>query len=347
MTEGHAARPKQRWFHRHRALALGGFVVAMVAFLDVVPGSALAALDLNPALHRRDYAFRMRHPIYHHGLRPRTSAEDEWGSVVHSVYVNSLGFKDSSPREMPLRGAGTRLLLIGDSFTEGIDLAWEDTFAGMLEERLAPRNVEVLNAGVVSYSPIIYRRKLEHLLVEVGLEVDHVIVFIDVSDTIDEALNYKLDEHGNVVRLEPDGLVGRLDRFIEEQTILMSTVRSLVERALAQRRMRDTGGHDARREVLMARVRSVLKEHESDGLRRGSEQMDALLLLLRERGIPLTVAVHPWPDQIRRAGSDARQVSHWRSWTAEHGVDFIDLFAAFMREPATDAGSGAILELTP
>ena len=39
-----------------------------------------------------------------------------------------------------------RIMFIGDSFTEGIMLDWEDTFVGIISDSLKNKNVEVLNA---------------------------------------------------------------------------------------------------------------------------------------------------------------------------------------------------------
>ena len=63
---------------------------------------------------------------------------------------------------------------------------------------MSARGVEVLNAAVVSYSPVIHARKLRHLLVDLGLEVDEVVVLLDVSDTKNDALDYAVDGQGRV-----------------------------------------------------------------------------------------------------------------------------------------------------
>ena len=56
---------------------------------------------------------------------------------------------------------------------------------------------EVLNAGVGSYSPIIYWRKIKYLIEDVGLRFDEVVVYIDISDAQDEASYYELSDDGN------------------------------------------------------------------------------------------------------------------------------------------------------
>jgi hypothetical protein len=50
---------------------------------------------------------------------------------------------------------------------------------------------------------------------------------------------------------------------------------------------------------------------------------------LRKRGIKLTIAVYPWPDQIWYNDYNSRQVTHWGSWARENDVNFINLFPAF------------------
>src|SRR6185295_4608588 len=66
-----------------------------------------------------------------------------------------------------------------------------DTFAGMLYRAGQERadKVDFLNAGVVSYSPTLYYRKVKHLI-ESGLQFDEVVVLPDLSDVQDEALFY-------------------------------------------------------------------------------------------------------------------------------------------------------------
>ena len=58
---------------------------------------------------------------------------------------------------------------------------------------MSSKKIEVLNAGVSSYSPIIYFKKIEYLI-DKGFEFDELIVFIDISDIEDEATIYRSDK---------------------------------------------------------------------------------------------------------------------------------------------------------
>src|SRR5262249_13185665 len=65
------------------------------------------------------------------------------------------------------------------------------SFAGLLakagEQR--PDRIEFLNAGVASYSPSIYYKKIKYLL-DRGLKFDEVVLLSDSSDVEDEATSY-------------------------------------------------------------------------------------------------------------------------------------------------------------
>lgn len=100
------------------------------------------------------------HPVYHHTLLPGVynlavtgvSFLDRKYIIMH---VNSLGLR--SMREISLRKPQNhfRILLLGDSFTEGKEVETNETFAYLFEEYLksSGKNVlkyEVLNSGVDS-----------------------------------------------------------------------------------------------------------------------------------------------------------------------------------------------------
>ena len=126
------------------------------------------------------------HSYYNHGLRKNYTGIFWWGDRSYRVYTNSLGFKDSEIREVPKKVNQHRILFIGDSFTEGAGLPYEKTFVSMFHEKAGPFNFDVLNAGVVSYSPKLYYLKLKYLLETTDLDFDELFVFIDISDIQDE-----------------------------------------------------------------------------------------------------------------------------------------------------------------
>lgn len=157
-------------------------------------------------------ALRESSDIFHHTLKPNgRHAVETWGNVSYILSTNSLGFKDRTPREVSLSSNQVRLLFLGDSFTEGVGLEYEKTFVGLVDAAFQSHRIEVFNAGVASYSPAIYGKKAEYLLEEAGLKVDHVFVFLDISDIQDEGEEYDIRD-GRVIWVG-GGINIRLERL--------------------------------------------------------------------------------------------------------------------------------------
>jgi hypothetical protein len=74
----------------------------------------------------------------------------------------------------------------------------------------------------------------------------------------------------------------------------------------------------------------LFEAYGREGLETAREDMDRLRGVLRGHGIPLTVAVYPWPDQVLHRDRESRQASFWRHWAADNGAGFIDYFPRFI-----------------
>ncbi|MCA1621267.1 MAG: GDSL-type esterase/lipase family protein [Acidobacteria bacterium] len=131
---------------------------------------------------------------------------------------NSLGFRDvEHAREKP-EGV-FRILVLGDSFTYGTGVAFEETYARRLESMLNGRagrhsTVEVINAGVYRYFP-----EAERILLErygVNYSPDLVVVGFLPNDVLDTHLGLdaiKINESGQLVTRGAVGS-GRLKTFL-------------------------------------------------------------------------------------------------------------------------------------
>jgi len=329
-------------FERHPRATVATLVLVSVLGTDL--GFTLVYRSLHPPPPPGGAtALRTPSELYHHDLRPRASVEDEvWGPRRSPYRTNSLGFRDRAVREVSLRSTRPRIVFIGDSFTEGVGVRYEDSFVGRVDKALGPRGVEVLNAGVISYCPIIYFRKVKHLLEDVGLEFDALVVYIDIGDIQDE-VTYKLDAEGNVrsrpVRrvqeLAADQQHGgrgfyrfpRLKKFLDRNSLLGSHAYVALERLFPM---------EGNRAGLWTVHDDAFLAYGREGLELAREDMDRLAALLRARGIRLTVAVYPWPDQIRHHDLKSKQAAFWSEWAAARGAGFIDYFPRFIGAAPAD-----------
>ena len=294
-------------------------------FLTIVPGPAV------------------KDPVYNHGLKPNFSGQMRWGSNRYDIFTNSLGFRDASVREVPNQPTMRRVVVIGDSFTEGLGAPFEDTFVGKLyfAGQSAAEKTEFLNAGVVSYSPTVYYTKIKYFL-ERGLKLDEVIVASDISDVQDEATTYFcLDEipeyrarcTENRSALGPVVRAGFWDFDPRDSFAVSDAVVNTIKHYLywytgvTTRRLRHNGRGGWT--IPGFNVGNYLPLGVEGGIERSVRHMQALADLLAKRGIPLTIVVYPWPVQLYLNDRDSRQVKIWRDFCVKNCKQFIDTFPAF------------------
>ena len=304
---------------------------------------------------------RMAHPVFHHTLRPNFDGYEAWGDRHYRLITNGLGFKDSATRDIALKSNTRRIVLIGDSFTEGIGMRFEDTFAGMLAAAGGQRSIktEFLNAAVVSYSPTIYYRKIKFLL-DNDVDFNEVIVFPDLSDVQDEATGYFcFDDDPQYKPLCPrqiptpqqvlqaktlDDTMHSLGGYLQRNFAFTDALRYMVKFKLLE------WSGTSRRDQLTPFPLigwSVPRYNVGDaynplgvegGITRALAHMQALAKLLAERHIALTVVVYPWPLSLVQDDPGGRWVGMWREFCVTSCRSFIDTFPDFIaaRDAHTD-----------
>lgn len=309
-------------------------VVSLWALLDVISAQICKHSMDSWDRSRAERRYRIASPIYHHDLAKNVNLTATWGSIQYPFATNSLGFRDTRPRAIDPEAATSRVLFIGDSFTEGIGVPYPETYVGRLDQHFAARGVEVLNAAVSSYAPAIYFRKVKYLLEDVGLRFDYVVVAIDLSDIADEALSYRFDKENRVIGANPDsGLAARIKRFLENNSLLFH-VADLAGGAIKfARRSEALGAGSAR--ISWTRDRTAYEAYGVDGFRRARANMDSLVELLRRHQIGLAVVVYPWPDQILTRGGDSTSlwITFWSDWAKANSLPFFNLFPPFLADP--------------
>jgi hypothetical protein len=294
---------------------------------------------------------RVAHPVYDHGFAADFDGYDVWGELRYRLTTDSLGFKDASVRNVPLKANTRRILLIGDSFAEGIGMSFEDSFAGMLYRAGQQRSekIEFLNASVASYSPSIYYKKIKYLL-DQGLQFDEVVLFSDTSDVTDEATSYFCIDDDPKYRKYCTAAEGSMQTqdsppkrdFFIDNFVVTNRVRITVKRSIQSflgNRRRSLNTDHAR----IGWAIPGLDVGNSDaplgvdgGIARSLQNMAALAELLSAKKIPLTIVVYPWAQQIAQGDRDSRQVSLWRDFCAGRCKAFIDLYPAFFTAADAD-----------
>ena len=101
-------------------------------------------------------------------------------------------------KSLPKKKNKKNIFIFGDSFTYGVGIEYEKTFAGLIEKKFV--NYNVYNFGVGSYSPSVYLYKLKKSLSE-NIIPEKILLFLDLTDLIDEANRWQYNENTGDVRL--------------------------------------------------------------------------------------------------------------------------------------------------
>ncbi|MBL8135094.1 MAG: hypothetical protein JNL48_00605 [Acidobacteria bacterium] len=292
---------------RHRELVakvmLAFFsTAASYLVLDLVAGWILI-VPLSPPL--------VPDTFRHHALLPDSYAEIRQRDFVYLQRVNHLGLRG---RETTVeKPAGTRrILMLGDSFTMAKGVQEDETFSVLVEQALqAPMQacgggrVEVLNAGVDSYSPLLeylyFKRDLARL------NPDLVVLNFDNSDLIQEAAYRRQatrDATGEITAVPQIWQDSVYERFLSwtnrhlfiTRAVLVYITRAMNHNEMTVRRVVNEAGREHFAHTL---------EGDVDRTRQWDAVFDSLhrlKTLTDQAGIPLLLTTYPWAHQVGDTG---------------------------------------------
>jgi hypothetical protein len=316
------------------------FSLAVFLTLDGIRSSAI----LRHANSAKASTCRVADPVLHHALKPNCAFIEHWGHDNFAYFTNSLGLRDQKIRDVPLADGRPRILILGNSFTEG-ETSWQDSFVGQIAAQLP--QYDFLNGGAPSYSPSNYLNLTRKLLAK-GVDIDEVIVFSGVFDVFNEASFYRdVDANGAVAG--PKQQRWNIPRyakarfFIARNFMLTNYAIEAVERLLighgyyhlytdqfgdafdmeatawTYRNVDETDPHPAGYAPLGAEA----------GIAKEKAKMTLLWQELQKRNIPISVVVYPYPAQLVHDSAESRQVRLWRDWCEGKCKSFISVFPAF------------------
>jgi len=268
------------------------------------------------------YFFMTPDPVVSHKFTPNAKGRYKTTEFDIEYAINSLGLRD---RELTLEkpGGAFRILMLGDSFTEGDGVRLSETFSSRLQGILDTANgglrCQVINGGVGSYSPL-----LEYLYLKNGgldLKPDLVILNFDLSDVYDDIFYTSLarfDRRGIPVAVGPlpeyraaswaDGLLVMIKDFLKDNTRLYNFIRIRIDRYIEVSRHQGTfTGNIHYDKYAMLRESYNLKDDRDFTL-----SYKYLLMIrdtLKARGIDFWVTVYPYGLQVSpREWGTGRQI---------------------------------------
>ena len=330
------------------------FILFIILFFDFIFSNLLfkktAVWDMKI---NQKKPWRVASKDYHHDLLPMINVNEYWGNNQQSLITNSLGFRDATNKIVEKKSKKRRILLVGDSFIEGLGYDYEFTLAGLLQNHYQER-YEVLNSAVSSYSPSIYYFKIKHLI-DQGYVFNEILIFLDVSDIIDENfLDLSSDGTFNVYEYSSSqksifkkifyksGHIMRenfvIFRFLYKLSDLTEILKNFVkDKYRASISFNKSFFNIDDKDLNLYRMINVdrgnwtkntyLSQDAKKGIASSKKYLTKLALLLKENNIEANLIIYPWPTQIFY--EDFHHQKLWFEFAKKNDLNFLNLYPEF------------------
>lgn len=274
---------------------------------------------------------RVGDPELHHSFRPMSHQTEQYGPEQHQIFINSLGGKDESCREVSLVAKEPRVAVFGDSFAEGWGLPFAETVPGQLRRLLSPQGVEVLGFGISSHCPSLNERWMKKLIRK-GVRWDLALLLIDPGDSYDEKEVKSFLEGRTTAKKKNSPRFFRL-RWYEY---------SLTYQVICQIRKRMNSDQSPALDLRQAvrgnnwKVAWLNQDGNTpwfqEGLEQSARAVRGIRALATENKFRLLIVVYPYPKMIAEQKLSNDYIDFWTSFSQENRIPFKDLSPLFLEE---------------
>ncbi len=276
--------------------------------------------------------YRIKNEFYHHGfLKNYSTDKARWGNKFYKFCSDHNGFKYDCKKN---NETNFNYAFIGDSFTEGIGLRYEDTFVGMFENITKQK---VVNLGVSSYSPYLYKNKAIYLLENKIINFNHLIVAVDLSDLNDDrSFNESYVSEKNLRNTESYHKYNFLSNFVIKIKIILKKnflVTDYLARQIWWLGVRNFFNNYSEHYIAYNNINS------SWGYRKRIEDekdinfmvtnMLQLSKYLKRNAIEFSLIIYPHPASILYDNKSSLYKKTWENFCILHCDYFIDSYSNF------------------
>ena len=279
----------------------------------------------------KEKTYRIKNEYFHHSLASNVKAQSTWpNSKPYLTCTDKFGFRISCIENNNEKKNNKNIVFIGDRVTEGLGLDYEKSFTGMFNN-YSENNI--INMGVSSYSPIIYLKKIQYFVLK-GLDIDHVVVFIDISDIDDEAnYYYECEDSKNVCGYSWQNQSNINPIKKKEENFLFPFYEKIkIETKNLKRKIKPK--IYIYRENYQRSMWTYVEgtDEIKKGINNSIKHMTSLHSFLKAKNISLSVVVYPHPGQIIYDSKNSKQVKIWKKFCQNKCKNFINLFPTFFVE---------------
>ena len=298
-----------------------GISLVSVLLIDLLFGSYLLKLTPKKIDHT------INHNIYDHDLKRKFKGNLEWSPGETYLFCSNKNSFRTFCDKMDSESKEFDIAFIGDSFTEGVRVDYEDTFVGRIENKFD--DLMIANLGVVSYSPSIYFTKLRHLL-DSGYKFKRVIIYFDISDIYDDNRKYKLID--NKISRKKSIILSNIQRTLKSSFPFL---------AYSLKTVKD----DVFKKTVTVNKCTYLDYcHEKSSwtfnnkffgdkeINKSLDYMEMTYDLLQKNNIKMSIGIYPWPAQILYDNSQSKIVKLMDNFCFNKCEFFFNNFTDFFNE---------------
>ncbi len=283
--------------------------------------------------------FRIEHPVYYNTIISNYNDFAYFGGTRYKMCSDASGFK-SSCNMVNKKNKIFDIAFIGDSFTEGIGVPYEDTFVGIISNKLNDK--KIANLAVVGYSTSIYYIKIKHLL-ENNYNFKEVIIYIDLNDIWNEANAFKIVDNKVIALKEKKKTINYLINDSKEKynlkmffrKYLMFTYENLHLIKMYYYRLSNKSVFPYVVDLNMAAwpYDQNVEDYGDLGVEKSIDKaklsISKLMDLLDKNGIEYSIGVYPYPQSMFHDQVNSRHVKIWKDMCENRCKYFFNNFTKF------------------
>ena len=319
----------------------------IILILDLILGEKVLKI-IDPYLKETEFydkRTRISHPIFHHTFRKNVNFKSVGFGKNLRLCSNQYGFKSNC---IYIKKKFYEFGLLGDSFTEGIGLSYENTFSGLLERKL---NSSIANLGVSSYSSKIHLAKLNHYLNE-GIKFKHIIIFLDISDYYDDAY-YNLDDKSMSIQFSNrEKFKIQLRKYFPFTNYYFYVIKKIKSSSQSKKDTLNNFHTNGKinnwfsNESVIKKTNWLYKELDDYKINNKNfldihlekkNYLNKIYELLKKENIKFSLAIYPWPHNLVTNKNSIFYKNEWKNFCKSKCEFFFDYFEEFEKKIKNDS----------
>lgn len=277
----------------------------------------------------------------HHELKKNQELTRKW----HKTYLHKTDKYGNRIGDCPTNNKNKKsIFIVGDSMVEGIGINYEDTFVGLLNCNF--NNLNILNLGVASYSPILYHEKIKKITSKVG-KPHSVFIFLGINDIQDDA-NYikiknRIYDSSEKNYFSENEIIGYLFndiKFFLKNSFLTFKFIDLIKDNYEKRNRKKNNsknrlylnlGINHPQNIWTFDEKSYLK-YGKKGLIKSKNNLDKIYKYSLDNNFKFYLVIWPSTDQIYYNDTNSIHRKYWKKWSDEKKIKLIDLNKFFFEK---------------